>query len=172
MHKYIKLFFFVLIFLVACKGNKTPAGILDKQRMTSLLTEIHMADASMFALYQVPDTLYKYGTGRYLAIFKKYHTDSVQFKKSFKYYSYKPDVLSDIYEQITDNLKHKSDSLNKINQLQIKKRTDSLGKLPKTAAPVQPAASAQPVSPAPKHYNYQQMKQIKTLSKKHVDSIK
>ncbi len=65
MHKYIKLFFFVLIFLVACKGNKTPAGILDKQRMTSLLTEIHMADGSMFAFFtMVPlDTLYKYGTG-------------------------------------------------------------------------------------------------------------
>ncbi len=169
MHKYNKLFFFVLIFLAACKGNKTPADILDKEQMAGLLTEIHMADASMYSLYQVPDTLYKYGTGKYLAIFKKYHTDSVQFKKSFKYYSLKPDILSDIYEQITDNLKKKSDSLNKINGEQIKKRTDSLKKLQKTAMPVQPATLPQPVKPAPKQYNYHQMK---LPSKKHVDSLK
>jgi Domain of unknown function (DUF4296) len=169
MHKYIKLFFFVLIFLAACRGNKTPTGILDKERMTNLLTEIHLVDASMYSLYQVPDTLYKYGTGKYLAVFKKYHTDSVQFKKSFKYYSLKPDALSDIYEQITNNLKHKSDSLNKINLEQIKKRADSLNKLPKKATPVAPAATPQPLKPAPKQYNYQQMK---LRPKKHVDSIK
>ncbi|MGZ3752375.1 MAG: DUF4296 domain-containing protein, partial [Mucilaginibacter sp.] len=76
MHKYNKLFFSVLIFLAACKGSGTPGGIIKQDQMTGLLTEIHIADGSMYNVIQVPDSLYKYGTARYLAIFKKYHTDS------------------------------------------------------------------------------------------------
>jgi hypothetical protein len=55
-----------------------------------------------------------------------------------------------MYEQITKNIKQKSDSLNKVNQKQIvkdnKRRTDSINKLPKKA-PTQPVAPAQPVTP-------------------------
>ena len=54
-----------------------------------------------------------------------------------------------MYEQVTTNLKQMSDSINKLNEIQMqkdnKRRTDSLKKLPKTAAPVQPV---QPVQPA------------------------
>lgn len=150
MHKYNKLFFLVLIFLVACKGTNTPDGIIKKEQMTNLLTEIHIVDGSLYNVMQMPDTLYKYGTGKYLAVFKKYHTDSVQFRKSFKYYSSNPDILQSIYEQITKNIKQKSDSLNKVNQKQTekdnKRGTDSLNKLPKKA-PTQPVAPAQPVTP-------------------------
>ena len=152
MHKYIKLFFFVLIFLAACKGANTPDGIIKKEQMANLLTEIHIVDGGMYNVMQVPDTLYKYGTGKYFAVFKKYHTDSAQFRKSFKFYSTNPDMLQSIYEQVTINIKQKSDSLNKVNQKQIekdnKRRTDSLSKLPKTT-PTRPAAPPQPVTPTP-----------------------
>lgn len=150
MHKYNKLFFFVLIFLAACKGGGTPNGIINKEQMTNLLTEIHIVDGSMYSVMQVPDTLYKYSTGKYLAVFKKYHTDSIQFRKSFKYYTSEPEVLQSIYEQIAKNIKQKSDSLNKADQKQIqkdnKRRTDSLNKLPKKT-PGQQAAPVQPVTP-------------------------
>jgi hypothetical protein len=103
--------------------------------MAPLLTEIHMVDGSMYNLMQTPDTLYKYGTAKYLAVFKKYHTDSVQFRKSFKYYTAHPDLLQNIYEQVSKNIKQKTDSLNKVNAQQIakdtKRRTDSISKLPK-----------------------------------------
>ena len=137
MHKYNKLFFSVLIFLIACNGNKRPDGVLDQEQMTNLLTDIHVVDGSMYNVLQMPDSLYKYGTDKYLNVFKKYHIDSVQFKKSFKYYTMNPEKLAIMYEQIAKNIKQKSDSLNKINLDKIakdnKRRTDSLSKLPKKA---------------------------------------
>jgi hypothetical protein len=147
MHKYNKLFFSVLIFLIACKGTKSPGDLIDQERMTSLLTEIHIADGTMYNTMQMPDTLYKYGTAKYLVLFNKYHTDSAEFRRSFKYYTAHPEQLTSIYEQIATNLKQKSDSINKINQLQMqkdyKKRNDSLNNLPKTA-PNHPVSPPQP----------------------------
>lgn len=150
MHKYNKLFFSVLIFLVACQGSKAPKGIINKERMIGLLTEIHIVDGSMYSVMQVPDTLYKYGMDKYLVMFKKYHTDSAQFRKSFKYYSANPDMMQGIYEQVSANIKLKSDSVNKLNDKQLqkdnKRRLDSLNKLPKQK-PLQ-VTPAQPVTPA------------------------
>ena len=155
MHKYNKLFFSVLIFLAACNGEHKPDGLIKKDQMITLLTEVHIVDGSMYNLMQVPDTLCKYGTGRYLAMFKKYNTDSVQFKNSFKYYSAHPDIMQSIYEQVSKNIKQKTDSLNKINEQQIakdtKRRADSISKLPKNT-PVQPPP-AQPLTPSQKQRN-------------------
>jgi len=150
MHKYNKLFFSVLIFLAACSGNKIPDGIIAQDKMTNLLTDIHMVDGSMYNVMQLPDSLYKYGTDKYQMVFRKYQTDSVQFKKSFQYYSSNPEKLQAIYDQITINIKTKSDSVNKINLDKInkdnKRRTDSLNKLPKK---VQPQQQPQQVKPQP-----------------------
>lgn len=133
MHKYKNLFFSVLLFFAACKSDKTPSGIMEPEQMTSLLTQLHIVDGSLYNVTQIPDSLYKYGTAKYLDVFKKFHTDSVQFKKSYKYYTSHPELLETIYEQITINLKTKSDSLNKLNLAQMakdnKRRTDSLKKV-------------------------------------------
>jgi hypothetical protein len=118
MRKYITLFFSVTFLLSACKGGKTPGEIINHDRMISLLTELHIVDGSVLSVPQFPDSLYKYGTGRYLVLFEKYHTDSVQFKKSLKYYTTKPVELQSIYDQVLVNLKQKTDSLNKLQQKQ------------------------------------------------------
>jgi hypothetical protein len=150
MHKYNSLFFSVLLFLAACKGTKTPEGIIKEDQMAALLTEVHIIDGSMYNVMQTPDTLYKYGTGKYLTIFKKFHTDSAQFKKSFKYYSIHPEIMETIYEQVVINLKQKTDSLNKLNQKQIardnKRAADSLKKLPQKS-PAHQAINAPNVRP-------------------------
>lgn len=142
MHKYYSLFFSVLLFLTACKSNKTPSGIIKQPQMIALLTEIHIADGALYSVVQIPDSLYKHGTGKYLAIFKRFHTDSAQFKKSFRYYCLNPEKLQTIYEQILVNLKLKADSLNELNKKQVAKDTkriaDSLKKLPKTPPIVPP----------------------------------
>jgi hypothetical protein len=119
MRKYITLFFSVSLFLLSCKGNKPEDGIINHDRMISLLTDIHIADGRMYRVRQDPDSLYKYGMGTYLAVFKKYDTDSVQFKKSFKYYSTQPAEMEAIYNQILKNLQRKTDSLNKIQLKQL-----------------------------------------------------
>ncbi|MBK0381089.1 DUF4296 domain-containing protein [Mucilaginibacter segetis] len=120
MKKYIALFFSVSLFLVSCSDDKTPAGIINEQQMTSLLTDIHLIDGELYNISQTPDSLYKYGTPRYKALFKKYKvTDSI-FKKSLEYYSRKPEVIQGMYDKISDNIKAKTDSLNKVSKSKLK----------------------------------------------------
>ena len=114
MHKYIILFFLSFIFLTACTGGKAKQGIIDKPNMISLMTDVIIVDGTLYNLMQAPDTLYKYGTGRYLALFKKYNTDSAQFNKSFKYYASRPTDIQAIFDQALLNIQKKTDSLNKL----------------------------------------------------------
>jgi len=114
MRKYIILFFSVFPFLFACNSSGVPDNVIPKDQMTALLTEVHLADGNLVNLSQVPDTLYKYGTARFLAIFKKFHTDSAQFRASYKYYSTQPQEFQDIYDKVLSNLQAKNDSLNKL----------------------------------------------------------
>jgi hypothetical protein len=84
--------------------------------MVSLLTDIHIIDGKLGDVNPAPDSLYKYGIGDYLVIFKRHKTDSAQFRKSFKYYTIHSDEMLKIYEQVAKNLKKKTDSLTKLSQ--------------------------------------------------------
>jgi hypothetical protein len=118
MHKYITFFFSVTFLLSACKGNKAPNGIIDHNTMISLLTDVHITDGKLYSINQDPDSLYKYGNGMFLGVFKKYHTNAAQFKKSMQYYAAEASELNDIYQQVMIDLKKKNDSLNTV-QLKI-----------------------------------------------------
>jgi len=110
MLKYITLFFSVL--LLAC--NSTPSGIIPPDKMATVLTDVHLTDGELGSVAQMPDSIYKYGMARYLAIFKKYNTDSAQFNRSYKYYTIHPGVMSDIYDKVFKNITAKNDSLTRL----------------------------------------------------------
>lgn len=82
--------------------------------MTSLLMEVHLIDGRMYGIFQSQDSVNKYGTARYDALFKRFHTDSSTFIRSLKYYARKPDDLQKMYVDIVEKLRIKSDSLNKV----------------------------------------------------------
>jgi hypothetical protein len=124
MHKYITLFFSVSLFLFSCKGDKAPDGIIEHKKMTSLLTEVHLIDGRMSGIFQSPDSLTKYGSVRYDALFKRYGTDSVVFNKSLKYYASQPAEMAKMYDDILVDLKFKTDSVNK-----SQRKIDSLKRL-------------------------------------------
>jgi hypothetical protein len=113
MRKHIILFFSALLFLFACKGDKTPDDVIKDKVMIRLLTDIHLVDGSLYDKVGV-DSLYKYGTSRYQYVFKKYHTDTGQFKRSLKYYTTEPGKLMAMYDTIGKILQKKTDSINKI----------------------------------------------------------
>jgi len=113
MHKYIILFFSVTLILSACKQDETPPNIIKRDKMVNLLTDLHILDGNMYNIAQVPDSIQKYGTNGYLALFKRYHTDSAQFRRSYKYYTTQPFEFQAMYDQILDNLTRKTDSLRK-----------------------------------------------------------
>jgi hypothetical protein len=118
MRKHNILFFSALLFLLACKS--VPNGIIDRDEMVDLLTQVHIVDGSL-SLQALPDSLYKYGTGKYQYLFKQYHTDSARFKRSMKYYTAHPDVLIAMYDEVNANLQIKYDSLSKITTAQAQK---------------------------------------------------
>jgi len=136
MRKYITLFFSVLPFLLACNHGGVPNDVLPPDQMTSLLTDVHLVDGRLSSLQQLPDTLYKYGTARYLAVFSKHHTDSAEFRRSYLYYCANPDELIDINVKVLADLQIKTDSLNK---LVAKQRTSV-----RRATPAAPASTFHP----------------------------
>jgi len=130
MRKYITLFFLVTLFLFACGGSKTPAGILDRQHMISVLTDITIVDGSLYNYGANPDSVYKYGTGKYLALFKMHHIDSAEFSKSLNYYSTKPTEIAGIFDDVSKILKQKTDSLNNLNKIPVNHNKQQLQQQP------------------------------------------
>lgn len=139
MRFYLILFFCFSVFFIGCTEDKRkiPAGIIPEHDMAELITDIHIVDGSLYNIPQVPDSMAKHGLGLYLAVFKVHNTDSAEFKKSLKFYSTRPDILSEIYAGVNNRLDKKLDSLKKIkpkiNQDSVKKavlkhKADSLQK--------------------------------------------
>jgi len=112
MHKYLILFFSAVLFLCSCNGKSVPGDVLQPNEMVNVLTEMHIIDGSLYNGLQTPDSLYKYGAGKYFAMFQKFHTDSGTFRKSIRYYSTDLDRLAAIYDQVDLRLKTKTDSVN------------------------------------------------------------
>jgi len=147
MHKYIILFFLVLTILCSCNSDNAPDGVLKKAAMINVLTEVHIVDGTLISISQAPDSLYKYGYQKYSAVFKKYGTDSAEFKRSFKYYSLKPAALTDMYTEVLKKIQVKSDSLTKLLTVQNKKNhVISIATGGRIGAPAGPAL-ATPVRP-------------------------
>ena len=120
MHKYIILFFFGLLFSTACSDSSAPKDVLDKPQMLSLLTDVHIIDGELYNVAQQPDSLYKFGTNKYKAVFKKHHTNDAQFRKSLEYYTRQPEVIQDIYDTLTVVVQRKIDSTNKKSPVKLK----------------------------------------------------
>jgi hypothetical protein len=121
MRKHIILFFSALLFLFACNQDKTTKDILNEDDMANILTQVHLVDGSL-AMQAGGDSLYKYGTGRYIYLFKQYKLDTGKFKRSMKYYSTHPDVLVRIYDVVSKNIQTKYDSINKIVTVENSKK--------------------------------------------------
>jgi len=114
MHKYIIFFFWLTIILASCGRGKSDQAIIERQQMVSLLTDMHIVDGGMYNMVSInADTLYKYGTARYLALFKRHHVDSSAFRRSLKYYTGKPVEMEAMYDEILKHLADKIDSANK-----------------------------------------------------------
>ncbi|MCC8408135.1 DUF4296 domain-containing protein [Mucilaginibacter sp. UR6-1] len=140
MRKYIILFFSALAVFCSC-GDNTPDGILDEKRMADVLVDVHIANGTMFMIPSIPDSLYKYGLGKYLLVFKKHGTDSAQFTRSYKYYTRDVEKLVAIYDVVNKGLQKKSDSLNKIY---LKQQQQPQKIKPENPKPVQVTGPAKP----------------------------
>ena len=131
MRIYKYLFFSVWLLLAACRNeNGVPDNVISMALMPAIVADIHIIDSDMSTTVQVQDSLYKYGTGKYLMVFKKYHIDTAQFRKSYLWYTKRPWLLDSISNQVITILQKKNDSLAKIKTPVVKPKVTKTSTVP------------------------------------------
>lgn len=97
----LSLLFIIFVFFSAC-GDGVPKGIITKENIAAVLTDLHLADGYTSSLYG--DSTNLKVARVYKALYKKHNTDSVGLRKSLVYYSERPEELEIIYKQVETNL--------------------------------------------------------------------
>ncbi|HLT75361.1 MAG TPA: DUF4296 domain-containing protein [Ohtaekwangia sp.] len=94
----------LLIFLVACSREKRPEGILSRQDMVRVLTELYLTEEKIQRLGVRHDSSIKVFEKIKPKVFEKTQvTDSV-FHRSMRYYMDRPKELEAIYSVLVDSL--------------------------------------------------------------------
>jgi len=110
----------------ACKQKHSTDEVLDRNTYKAVLKEIILANSLSRTLERKDSTAGKKLLG---LVYKKYHIDSLKLKKTTDYYSGKPEILTEIYQEIKDEFSRQKDSIEKLI-VPAKIRTDSI-KIPK-----------------------------------------
>lgn len=92
----------ILLCLTHCNTEEDAPGVIGKDKMAGLLTDLHLLEGYTSTLPF--DSLVKTSPALYNMAFNKYSTDSAQFNKSLKYYSDRPKELNDIYVEVKKRL--------------------------------------------------------------------
>jgi hypothetical protein len=94
---------------MACSESKElPKGILPEQKMVALLIDLHWSDAKIAqSAYTNTDSAQYHYWQLESAIFKRYKTDTLTFRKSLAYYSQQPKLLEEIYAIVIDSLSYR-----------------------------------------------------------------
>ena len=93
----------LLLLLSAC-GNKgdLPNGIRSKEKMETVLWDVIRADEMVSLQYASDSTINKFAksTELYQQIFRLHGTNQQEFKKSFKYYQTRPELLKPVFDSL------------------------------------------------------------------------
>ena len=105
------LFYFILF---SCSEQQNiDKNIISKEQFTNILEKIHLAE-SEFQLDKINNTE-RYEnklSSDYYQIFSEYNVSKTDLENTLQYYSERPELLENIYEDILLNLKEKRTQLN------------------------------------------------------------
>lgn len=95
-----------LLFLISCgEPDNQPKGLLSKEQMVNILTDIHIAEAranrSQLRSFDSIQVYYKVLEND---VFKKHKVDSAAYKRSYQYYLEHMKEMDDIYTAVVDSL--------------------------------------------------------------------
>lgn len=111
--KQLQIFFLSILTLTACSKNQPPEGVLDEQRMVSVLADLTVIDGYMSTLMYT-DSLRIRGKNFYATVYKHHNISKETFENSMKYYSSQPVLLDSMYSRVARKLEAKEKVLNKI----------------------------------------------------------
>lgn len=93
----------LLLLAVACNNeNKVPRGVLPQKKMTAVMWDLLRADELVNLKYTKDTSINRFDSSMrlYQQIFKMHGTDAATFKKSFKYYQVRPDLLKPVFDSL------------------------------------------------------------------------
>src|SRR6476620_8080534 len=120
--KHIYILLLSIFVLTACRRHVPPQGILEEKQMVEVLTDLSVVDGYMKTLLY-SDTLRIQGKNYYATVYKNHNTSKAVFDKSMKYYSLQPVLLDSMYSKVNKRLEVKEKRLNKIYELEQRKKT-------------------------------------------------
>jgi hypothetical protein len=91
--------------LAACTRSPVdiPATVLPPERMCSVLTDLHIVQASAI-VHPVGDSLKPSWPDFAPVVLERHRTTQAQFDSSLKWYAYHPELLDSIYKQVITEL--------------------------------------------------------------------
>ncbi len=93
-----------LLFLISCRENTKPEGLLDEEKMINVLIDIQITEGIASALpiaYDSSQVLYKLLEKE---VFIKHQVEDSVFTESLRYYLQYPAIMDKMYAQIIDSL--------------------------------------------------------------------
>ncbi|MBA9077474.1 DUF4296 domain-containing protein [Rufibacter quisquiliarum] len=97
--------FLLSIFLLGCTPSpEKPADMLPEEKMTSVMIDIHLAEARVNNQVHHPDTARKVFKLLKKGILKKHGVSDSAFKHSYDFYLTNPAAMDKLYEKVIDSL--------------------------------------------------------------------
>jgi len=119
-----RLIFFLFILLTvsfsSCTKKKIeiPPTVLSKEKMVSVIADIHLAQAA--AVIRNPSDTLHYTFGDYLPYILKLHDiPRAEYDSSISFYTVHPELMKEIYEDVINELSKKQGEV-KIDKIIIK----------------------------------------------------
>ena len=99
-----------LFLLIGCdRKEEMPEGLLDRETFTQVLTEAQVIEARVNQELVIEKRSAIAKDRYYEEIFERYNTDEEQFKRTFEFYSERPEELRAIYEEVLTELSRRKD---------------------------------------------------------------
>lgn len=122
-HSLNGLLIIVLACLLAACGVKRPKSVISEKRMEDVLYDYHIARALGEELSKSePHKRVLYAN----AVFDKHGITEAEFDSSMVWYARHPDVLSEIYERVSERLKAQRDAINRLMTLKNQQPGETL----------------------------------------------
>ena len=92
------------LFLLSCQKEERPENLISKEKMASILIDIHLAEAYSDNSRLKKDTLFSFYKDLEIRSLEEHGVDSLSFFQSYDYYSTHIQELDQIYEWVVDTL--------------------------------------------------------------------
>jgi hypothetical protein len=115
MRSYLFLLASLIVLLTGCDepAVEKPQHLVKRDKMISVLVDIHLAEAVYQTKRFTTEELNKYSESDfYYSVLKKHHLSDSVFEKSVIYYSSKPKELEKIYTRVINQLTEMEQKLN------------------------------------------------------------